>query len=99
MNTVLSVLFHVPVEAIDVSQHFHNSWKHAQISIQKYRTFKVHNWRKKLIRKKPVCQSKIFLKYFTFQIDLSNFFELKWDKYLPVAAVVQRAESTTISDS
>ena len=26
MNTVLSaVLFHVPVEAIDVSQHFHNS--------------------------------------------------------------------------
>ena len=74
MNTVLSVLFHVPVEAIDVSQHFHNSWKHAHISTQKYRPFKVHNWSKKMIRKQTYV-NQIFLKYFTFQIDLSNFFE------------------------
>ena len=31
VDTVLSALFHVPVEAIDVSQHFHSSWKHAHI--------------------------------------------------------------------
>ena len=77
MNTVFGVLFHVPVEAIDVSQHFHNSWKHAHISIQKYRPFKVHNWRKKLIRKKTYVSEPTISKIFHISNRLVELLRVK----------------------